>query len=280
MPLTVREHKLHDHLAVNERKAHARLRHIRRIQTAALERSLQCLVIRNICTGARRTDGCGAGQLHFIGSRQNIQIIDRQADQLAAGQLLHLSADLPDQHCLAGADAHGRGIGLQPGIVLQHLRKDRRLHVAVRLRILHSRCQPVAQTRIALAGLDRHEDRIRIRRDIAVGLHIGDDRIRRRLQGLIAQFQIVEHELGVRVARAGRQDAAELVDRQLDAGVCIERGDAAGHLCGIQSAAEHGQEEHRRRCDPALPRAAAAPARRHRDDLLLLRLLRRGLHTR
>ena len=119
---------------VNERKAHARLRHIRRIQTAALERSLQCLVIRNICTGARRTDGlrCRAAATLLEAARMFRSLIGRPTSSLA-GQLLHLSADLPDQHCLAGADAHGRGIGLQPGIVLQHLRKDRRLHVAVRL---------------------------------------------------------------------------------------------------------------------------------------------------
>ena len=279
MPLAVRERKLHDHFPVDEREAHAGLCNIIRSQAAALERRLQRLVIRNVCAGAGSTDRLHAGKRHIIGGRQNIQIVDRQADQLLAGKVLHLGADLPDQHRFAGADTHSRGIGLQLRVRLQHLSKYRRVHATVRLGIFHGRSQPITQTRIALAGLDRHEDGVRIRRKIAIRLHIGDDRIRRRLQGLIAQLQIVEHELGVRVARADRQDTAELVDRQLDAGVGIERSNAAGHLRGIQSAAEHGQEEHCRRCGPALPRAAAMSALRHRDDLLLLRLLHRSLHA-
>ena len=279
MPLAVREHELHDHLAVNERKAHTRPGHVIRSQAAARKRRLQRLVIRNIYAGAGSADGFDAGKLHLVGRRQNVQVIDRQADQLAAGQILHLGADLPDQHCLAGADAHGRGIRLQRRIVLEHLCKDRRLHAAVRLGAFHSVRQPAAQARIALAGLDRHKDRIRIRRDIAVRLHIGDDRVRRRLQGLVAQLQTVEHKLGIRIARTGRQDAAELIDRQLDAGVGIERGDAAGHLRSIQPATEDDQEKHCRCGDPAPP-GTAALALRHRDDRRFLRLLRRRLDAR
>ena len=162
MPLAVRECELHDHFPVDEREAHAGLRDIVRSQTAALERCLQRLVIWNVGAGAGSTDRLHAGKRHVIGGRQNVQIVDRQADQLLTGKVLHLVADLPDQHRLAGADTRGRGISLQLRIYLQHLRKDRRLHAAVRLCILHSRCQPVAQTRIALAGLDRHEDGVRI----------------------------------------------------------------------------------------------------------------------
>ncbi len=279
MPLTVREHELHDHLAVNERKAHARPGHVVRIQAAARERRLQRLVIRNVCAGARSADGFDAGKRHLVGRRKNIQVVDRQADQLAAGQILHLGADLPDQHCLAGADAHGRSIRLQRGIVLEHLRENRRLHAAVRLGAFHSVRQPVAQARIAPARLDRYKDRIFVRRDIAVRLHIGDDRVRRRLQGLVAQLQTVEHKLCVRIASAGGHDAAELIDRQLNAGVGIERSDAAGHLRSIQPAAEDDQEKHCRCGDPAPP-GAAALALRHRDDFFFLRLLRRRLDAR
>ena len=162
MPLAVRECELHDHFPVDEREAHAGLRDIVRSQAAALQRRLQRLVIRNVGAGAGSADRRHTGKCHVIGGRQNVQIIDRQADQLLAGKVLHLVADLPDQHRLAGADTRGRGISLQLRIHLQHLSKDRRIHAAIRLGAFHGRSQPVAQTRIALAGLDRHEDGVRI----------------------------------------------------------------------------------------------------------------------
>ena len=162
MPLAVRECELHDHFPVDNREAHAGLRDIVRSQAAALQRRLQRLVIRNVGAGAGSTDRRHTGKFHVIGGRQNVQIVDRQADQLLAGKVLHLVADLPDQHRLAGADTCGRGISLQLRIHLQHLSKDRRIHAAVRLGAFHGRSQPVAQTRIALASLDRHEDGVRI----------------------------------------------------------------------------------------------------------------------
>ena len=270
--LTVRERKLHDHLPVDERKAHAGLHDTAGLHAAARERRIQRLIIRDIGAGARRADRGDIAKRHPVGSRKNVQVVDRQRCQRIAGEFLHLRADLPDEHRLSGADAHGGGIGLQRGIVLQHLRQNSGLKAAAALRILHGVGQPVAQLFISLAGLDRDEDRVRVRRDIAVVLQLGHDRIGRRLQRLVAQLQPVEHGLRIGIARAHGQNAAELVDGQLNARVHIQRCDAAGRLRGVKSAAEHDQQKHRRRGHPAPPRAAAAAALRQRGDRFRLRL--------
>ena len=273
--LAVREHEFHDHLAVNEREAHTGLRNAVRIQTAAGERRIHGLIIWDICTGARSTDRDHVAKRHLVGRRENVQVVDRQHCQRLAGEVLHLRADLPDEHRLSYADAHGSSVGLQRGIRLQYLRQDSGSKPAVALCILDCGSQPVAQTRVALAGLDRDEDRVGIRRDIAVCLQLGNDRIGRRLQRLVAQLQLVEHDLRVGIARAHGQDTAELIDGQLNTGVRVQRCDAVGRLHGVKSAAEHRQQEHRRRRDPAPPCAAATAALRQRDDRFRLRLFGR-----
>ena len=114
-------------------------------------------------------------------------VVDRQHRSTSPEIPPPARADLPDEHRLSRTDAHGSSsVGLQrdpdpaPAPEQRGQARSRSAHPPRRKPAGHTDASP-------LPALDRDEDRA-IRRDIAVCLQLGHDRIGRRLQRLVAQL--------------------------------------------------------------------------------------------